>query len=144
MDYSAILNEIDAELGRLIRVRAILADLAEPAIKKIRQPRKKQSVKKAVPALAAFVPDPMPPSPPKLTILPPKQSRKYERRVKPHVPELRAIGGTIPRGPVVVQKPDPAALAVSATSLPQAPHSLELLMRERLLDGSTAKRQAFA
>jgi hypothetical protein len=119
MQYSAILRAIDAELNKLLQVRAILASTIESAtvIQRIRP--KKRLVKrissvtpganKAVEATPVVTSIRLMPktvnsaisiTEPLVTVFPPKQKREYRRTIKPFVPEPRVLAA--PRSSEVV------------------------------------------
>ena len=123
MDYSAILRAIDVELDKLLQVRKLLTeDLKPPAPKK--SASRKPVVKKSV----------VPPWQPAVTVLPPRIKREYRRKIKPHVPEPRALAA--PRFNTVVVHTPVGKVATPAVAPQVDSETLEAVMRQKLLGGA--------
>ena len=125
MNIELIVGEIDAEIEKLKRIRAILEQLLTPKPQKIAKPRRARL--QSLPQVELH-PEP------RLVVLPPKQRREYTRRVKQAAVEPKALAAPMSNRPVFVPK------AVVRESQPaQAVHDgsgLEALMRRKLLGGA--------
>ncbi|SNT29863.1 hypothetical protein SAMN05421770_10732 [Granulicella rosea] len=130
MNTELILRGIDAEIDKLLRVRAILLEVAEPA------PIKPVSVKRAY-AKRAPVVDAEPE--PRVTILPPRQKREYTRRPKPAATAPNALSASVSDKPVFVPKTAPLAIPAQAAPPPDD-SALEAAMRQHLLGGAAPVR----
>jgi hypothetical protein len=141
MDYGSILHEIDAELDRLMKIRAILSGLLQPApatqdtevataAPAVRRKKSKPQQAPAEERTQVVVPEPQ------VVVLPPKQKREYRRRSRTHVPEPRALAAPRSDRPVVVQKS--ASPVVVRAVVPPAASSeeIEAVMRQKLLGGA--------
>lgn len=124
MHFPAILREIDFEIDRLTRARNILAELAGSSVTKMNKAAKtlEQKPQSAIPV-------------PVLKVLPPKQRRTYQRRVKPHVPEPRALAAPRSDKPVVYTPPKPENGETSSPPIvaPQSLNVLEAAIRHNLI-----------
>ena len=140
MDIGAILRELDLEIAKLQRIRAIVQTLDGPARPRVTRPRTRSKSKPitAAPPMRKAKPTlwtaPVPVSTePKLIILPPKTKREYQRKVRPALKETRALAAAIPARPVFV----PRSTAARPVELPQKTHpqpeSLEAAIRQNLL-----------
>jgi hypothetical protein len=122
VNIQLIVGEIDAEIEKLKRIRAILEQLLSPKPQNMGKPRR-----------ARVRPSPqveLQPEP-RLVILPPKRPREYTRRPKQAVVEPKALAAPMSNRPVFVPK-----AAVRGSAPAQAVHDgLEALMRRKLLGG---------
>jgi hypothetical protein len=135
MDFASILQEIDIEIEKLKRIRAIFLGLAGPARQK-KQP--KPSRLKQQPTVAA---SPRPP----LVILPPRVKREYRPRLRPTVEMPRALGPAPSNRPVFVPRTIvPAAPARSSEVVAQDAEVLASVMRRNLLGGEPSSSYAGA
>lgn len=126
MDFTPYLREVDVELSQLKAVRRMLMELREPVLPieavAQRAPRKKKVVAE---------PEVVEPAP-TLTVVPPKQRREYQRRTRAAA-EPKAIGGTIPQGPVFVRPTVAVAAPVVAAPVELDAAALEAAVRRNLL-----------
>jgi hypothetical protein len=125
VNIELIVGEIDAEIEKLKRIRAILEQLLTPKARKTAKPRR-ASVR-PLPQLE-LRPEP------RLVILPPKRPREYTHRAKQAVVEPKALAAPISNRPVFVPK-----AAVPDSQPAQTVHDasgLEALMRRKLLGGA--------
>ena len=125
MNIELIVGEIDTEIEKLQRIRAILELFLKPQSRRTERPRLAR-VRRS--PQIEIRPEPM------LVVLPPKQRREYTRKVKQVVIEPRALAAPMSNLPVFVPK---AALRQSQPA--KAAHDggdLEALMRRRLLGGA--------
>ena len=124
MNIELIVGEIEAEIEKLKRIRAILEQLLTPKLQNRVKPRR-----------ASVRPSPqveLQPEP-RLVILPPKRPREYIRRVKQAGVEPKALAAPMSNRPVFVPK-----AAVGESQPAKAAHDgsgLEALMRRKLLGG---------
>jgi hypothetical protein len=126
MDLASIVHQIDAEISKLQRIRDIVQGLAGSG----RRPRS-QKARRSKPI--AIVPRPTAAAP-ELVILPPKQKREYQARLKPIPAVSRALAPAPSDRPVFV----PRASVPSRVELDRGPakvHSLEAVVRQNLLGG---------
>ena len=125
MNIKLIVGEIDAEIAKLERIRAVLRELLAP---------KTQTTAKRQPARVKRV-RPISPQPePRLTVLPPKQQREYTRRVKPVVIEPKALAAPASNRPVFV--PKAALQETQPAKMTEDRSELEAVMRRKLLGGA--------
>ena len=125
MNIELIVGEINAEIEKLKRIRAILEQLLTPRPQKIAKPRRARM--RRLPQVK-LQPEP------RLVILPPKKRREYTRRVKQAALEPKALAAPMSNRPVFVPK-----AAVRESQPAQAVHygrGLETLMRRKLLGGA--------
>ena len=125
MNIELIVGEIDAEIEKLKRIRAILEELLTPKSQKIVEPRRARI--RRLPQVE-LQPEP------RLVILPPKRPREYTRRVKQAAVEPKALAAPMSNRPVFVPK-----AAVRESQPAKAVHDgsgLEALMRRKLLGGA--------
>lgn len=157
MDIAAILHEIDAEIEKLQKVRAIVSELSAPV--RIQKKRTKRAgsatgppvsvVRKRArqrvytttgiqpdvigqPATGVVAPQP------RLVILPPRKVRTHRANLKAILPVTRALGGTLPGRPIFVPKASLISAPVPLAAFD--PEAMEAAVRRSLLDG----RQAIA
>lgn len=133
MDFSPYLREIDTELALLKNVRRMLMELREPMLMTKSAAPQKAAVAVVVEPVAPVLAEPA--AEPMLTVVPPRQKREYHRRSR-HAAEVKAIGGTIPQGPVFV-KPAVVVAAPAKTAAPAPVEmdaaALEAAIRRKLL-----------
>ena len=125
MNIELIVGEIDAEIEKLKRIRAILEQLLTPKPQRIAKPRRARI--RRLPQVE-LQPEP------RLVILPPKQPREYTRRVKQAAVEPKALAAPMSNRPVFVPK-----AAVRESQPAQAAHDgsgLEAVMRRKWLGGA--------
>ena len=124
MNIELIVGEIDAEIEKLKRIRAILEQLLTLKPQRIAKPRRARI--RRLPQVE-LQPEP------RLVILPPKQPREYTRRVKQAAVEPKALAAPMSNRPVFVPK---AAVRESQPAQPvHDATGLEALMRWKLLGG---------
>src|ERR1700743_3426436 len=123
MDLASILQQIDAELTKLQRIREIVQGLAGSGLRLRSQkpPRSRRPAAVRAPA----------PSAPGLVILPPKQKREYSPRVKPTPAVSRALGPAPSDRPVFVPRANVAFRVEQHRESTEVP-SLEALVRKNL------------
>ena len=128
MNLAAILFQIDGEIARLKRARAILSEVVTPAL-----PKKARLAK---PAKAAVTAPPAIVAPPRMILVPPKTKRTYRRVAKPAVPESRALSSIIP-GTVVFVPKSPVSTASEQPTMASKmdTDALEAIMRQNLTGG---------
>lgn len=120
-----IVGEIDAEIEKLQRVRAILGQLLKPQSRPVAKPHRVR---------IGRLPEVRVQPEPQLMVLPPKARREYSRRVKQAVVEPRALAAPLSNRPLFV--PRPAAPESPSTEVADAGSNLEAVMRQRLLGGA--------
>jgi hypothetical protein len=125
VNIELIVGEIDAEIEKLKRIRAILEQLLTPKSQRIAKPRR---------ARVRHLPQMERQPEPRLVVLPPKQQREYTRRVKQAAVEPKALTAPLSNRPVFVPKAgiresQPAKVAHDGSAL-------EALMRRKLLGGA--------
>jgi hypothetical protein len=125
VNIELIVGEIDAEIEKLQRIRAILEKLLAPESRTIAKPRPAR--RKQVPQIAVR-PEP------RLIVLPPIERREYTRRVPPVLIEPKALAAPASSRPVFV----PKAAIREAPPAKVADHgiNLEAVMRRKLLGGA--------
>jgi hypothetical protein len=125
VNIELIVGEIDAEIKKLQRIRAILKKLLSP------QPR---TVAKPQPARVKRLPRIAVPPEPRLIVLPPKRRREYTRVAKPIVIAPKALAAPASNRPVFV----PKAAVWESQPAKVAGHGsgLEAVMRRKLLGGA--------
>jgi hypothetical protein len=123
VNIAAIVQQIDLEIERLGRIRAIIAELSHPRRAKTSKKRGQTELERPTSKLD---PDPGP----KLIVLPPKVKREYRPRLKALPRELGALAASVPEKPVFVPRvrvvASPVRQFVSAGSHTEA---LELAVR---------------
>jgi hypothetical protein len=125
VNIELIVGEIDAEIEKLQRIRAILEHFLVP---------KSRTTTKRGPAREKRLPQIEVQPAPRLVVLPPRQRREYTRRVKPVVREPKALAAPISSLPVFVPK---AAVQESRPAKATGDGSgLEAVMRRKLLRGA--------
>jgi len=125
VNIELIIVEIDAEIEKLKRIRAILEQLLTPKSQRIAKPRRARVLR--------FPHVELQPEP-RLVILPPKQRREYTPRVKQATIEPKALAAPMSNRPVFVPK-----AAVRESQPAKAAHDrsgLEAVMRRKLLGGA--------
>lgn len=130
MDFQRILREIDAEIEKLQRARAILAHLSHPTKKRKRARAKPARAQRST--KTEIVPEP------RLIILPPKPKREYTRRIKPSVSEPTALAAPISTKPVFVPRATESAPQIDKSKEQRETNenALEATMRRKLLGGA--------
>lgn len=125
MNIELIVGEIDAEIEKLKRIRAILEQLLTPKPEQFTKPR---------PARLQSLPQIELRPEPRLVILPPKRTREYTRKVKQAAVEPKALAAPMSNRPVFVPK---AAIGTSQPAkAAQDGSGLEALIRRKLLGGA--------
>ena len=124
VNIELIIGEIDAEIEKLVRIRAILEKLLVPKSRTNAKPR---------PVRLKQVPQIVVQAEPRLVVLPPQQRREYTRRVQRALIEPKALAAPASNLPVFVPKAairevQPAKVAGHVTGL-------EAVMRRKLLGG---------
>jgi hypothetical protein len=124
VNIELIVGEIDAEIEKLQRIRAILEDLLRPKSRTIAKPRRARV--RRLPQIE-LQPET------RLVVLPPRQRRESTRRVKQVVISPKALAAPMSNRPVFVSK-----AAVRESQPAKAAHhgSLEAVMRRKLLGGA--------
>ena len=130
MNIAAIVTEIDAEIEKLHRIRAILQGLSAP-LHPLRPARKHRSSEPA----EVRLPSPQIEVLPKIEVLPPKTKREYRPRTRP-APELpKALAPAPSTQPVFV----PRAAVPNTKALFMMPRlsggALEAVVRKNLTRG---------
>ena len=98
MDIESILHELDAEIEKLERVRAMFLNLSSYT-QLAEKPKKKLEKKRTVAAPETpVIPDPQ------IVILPPKVKREYQPRVRAVAQEPRALAAPVSDRPVFVPR----------------------------------------
>lgn len=129
MDIASIVRELDFEIAKLQKIRAIVQTLEGPAKPKAAKPR----IRSKTPAVIA-TPVVAVSTQPKLILLPPKQKREYQRRVIPSLKETRALASKIPTQPVFVPRSTVAKpVERRAQTVQVSPDALEAAIRQKLL-----------
>jgi hypothetical protein len=130
MNIAAILREIDSEIDRLERARAILSEVAAPAPLKQRRQLDKLVVDRPLVVPQAAI------APPKLIVVPPKTKRGYRRTHKPLPTVPRPLSSAIPLTPVFVSRTAVPIESGRLTALMESDtETLESTMRKNLLGG---------
>lgn len=124
MDLASILFQIDAEIGKLHRIREIVQELAGSRVH-VPKPRRLR--------LAVAVPPVSVPAP-KLVIIAPKQKREYRPRLRSAPITPRALGPAPSEKPVFVPRANVATRVAQDRTLARV-DSLETLVRQNLLGG---------
>lgn len=124
VNIELIVGEIDAEIEKLQRIRAILEELLRS---------KSRRVAKPLPVRVRRLPQIEIQLEPRLVVLPPKQQREYTRRVKQVVIVPKALAAPMSNHPVFV--PKAAAPESQPAKGAGAESDLEAVMRRRLLGG---------
>ncbi|HEY4358227.1 MAG TPA: hypothetical protein VGN16_20950 [Acidobacteriaceae bacterium] len=130
MNIEAILRELDAEIEKLERVRAMFLSLSSYS-PSIETPKKRPEKKRALP-MTPVIPEPQ------LVVLPPKVKREYQPRPKPATSAPRALAAPVSDRPVFVPRValiPPAAEAAPKPAL--TAEALEKAVRQNLF-GSAA------
>lgn len=126
MDMAAILQEIDAEIEKLERVREIIAGLYRPVRRRKKRPKRTPPV----PAATAR-------AEPKLVVVPPRTKREYRTRVKATTQIAGALAAPVSYSPVFVPRAISLDLPVREPKLNELdPTALEAAMRQNLLSGA--------
>lgn len=124
MNTETIVGQIDAEIEKLQRIRAIFEELLTPKPQVDAKPR--PASLKPVPVSATKVE-------PRIIVVPPKERREYKRRVKPINVQPNALSAPVSSLPVFVPKAvvrqAPGERAASADSV------VEAAIRRKLLGG---------
>jgi hypothetical protein len=125
VNIELIVGEIDAEIEKLKRIRAILEQLLTPKSPRIAKPRRARVL--GLPQIE-LQPEP------RLVVLPPKQRREYTRRVKQAAVEPKALAAPMTNRPVFV--PKAAVRESQPAKTAQDGSGLEAVMRRKLLGGA--------
>jgi hypothetical protein len=125
VNIELIVGEIDAEINKLQRIRAVLKELLTPKPRTIAKQRPAR-----VRRLSQIAVQPEP----RLVVLPPRQRREYARRVKAVVIEPKALTAPVSSLPVFV--PKAAAPESQAAKAAGEGSNLEAVMRRKLLGGA--------
>ena len=108
MAIQEIVSAIDAYLDRLKAARELLASLSTPSettskkLKKLKSKRKPKSLQDPVPSPST--------SQVAVQILPARVPRRRQRLDKPEPQRFTALGGPVPKGPVVIRSSELARM----------------------------------
>lgn len=129
MDIAVVLRELDFEIEKLERIRAIVQSLEGPARRRATRPRTGSKTPAVIEIPAVTVS-----TEPKLIVVPPKKKREYQPRVRPLLEETRALAANIPAKPVFVPRSTLAKPVERQTQAVQvSPDALEATIRQKLL-----------
>lgn len=130
MDIQQILREIDAEIEKLQRARAILEHLSRPTKKK--RLAKPKPARDQRPFRNELIPEP------RLIVLPPKPKREYTRRIKVRITRPTALAAPLSTKPVFVPRAMEPALQTEKSKEQRkiSDDALEAAMRRKLLGGA--------
>jgi len=129
MDIAAIVHELDREIAKLQRVRAVIQSLEAPVGRKATRARARSKTPVAITAPPVVVG-----AEPKRLLLPPKKKREYKPRVRQLAEETTALAGNIPTQPVFVPRSILAKpVERQAQTVETSPDALETAIRQKLL-----------